>query len=308
MPIVLVVDDSPMDRHLIGKLLEKDRESDWVVESATSGAEALEFIKDAVPDVVITDMVMPGMDGLHVVDAVRTHCPQVPVILVTGQGNEALAIEALERGAASYVPKRDLSDKLVDTVNQVLTVARAAHSYRWLTECFDRHQLTLQLPNDTALIPPLVDLVQRMLTDMRFCDPAERIHLGIALEEALLNALYHGNLELPGEQVARAHAELSRGRMSQVVESRSAQVPYCDRHIFVDVLITRREARFVIRDQGAGFAHTDLPVRGDPHSLERGEGRGLVLMHNFMDEVVYNETGNEVTLVKHRLGARIVEG
>jgi CheY-like chemotaxis protein/anti-sigma regulatory factor (Ser/Thr protein kinase) len=297
-----------MDRHLVGRLLGKDRDADWVVEFAENGAQALEFIKDVVPDVVVTDMIMPEMNGLQLVEAVRRHCPQVPVVLVTGQGNEEVAVEALDRGAASYVPKRDLAEKLVDTLRQVLSVSRADHSYRWLTECFARHQLGVQMPNDTALIAPLVDLVQRMLTEMNFCDPAERMHLGIALEEALLNALYHGNLELPAEQAAHAHAEVNEGRMSQVVEDRCAQVPYCDRKIFVDVLITREEARFVVRDQGAGFAHGDLPVRGDPHSLERGAGRGLVLMHNFMDEVVYNEAGNEVTLVKRRTGARIVEG
>jgi anti-sigma regulatory factor (Ser/Thr protein kinase) len=149
--------------------------------------------------------------------------------------------------------------------------------------------------------------VQRMLTDLSFCDPAERVHLGIALEEALLNALYHGNLALPAEEVAHAHAELSAGRVSKFVEERRSQPPCCERCIFVDVLVTRDEARFTVRDQGAGFVHNRLPVRGDPASLERGDGRGLVLMHNFMDTVTFNEAGNEVTLVKRRTGARIVK-
>lgn len=308
MPIVLVVDDSPLDRHLVGRLLEKEKNGDWVVEFAENGIEALNFIKDAIPDVVITDLIMPGMDGLQLVEAVRKHCPHVPIVLVTAQGNETLAVEALDRGAASYVPKRQLADKLVDTLNQVLAVARANTSFRRLTGCIHRQQLTLQLENDNSLIPPLVDLVQRLLTDLNFCDPAERVHLGIALEEALLNALYHGNLALPAEQVAHAHAELSEGRASKYVEERRKQSTFSERRILVEVAVTREEARFVVRDQGEGFIHNRLPVRGDPKSLERGDGRGLVLMHNFMDEVSFNDAGNEVTLVKRRTGARIVEG
>ena len=67
-----------------------------------------------------------------------------------------------------------------------------------------------------------------------------------------------------------------------------------------DVHITPEETRFVIRDQGAGFARASVPERHDPKTLERGRGRGLVLMRHFMDEVAFNDRGNEVTLVKYR--------
>src|SRR5207245_4441224 len=109
-----------------------------------------------------------------------------------------------------------------DTVKQVMTVARADRRYQRLTECCIKHQLRVQLDNDPALIPPLVDLVQRMLTDMRFCDATERVHLGIALEEALLNAFCHGTLALPAEQVQQARAELSQGRVAPFIQERWA--------------------------------------------------------------------------------------
>jgi DNA-binding NarL/FixJ family response regulator len=214
MPIILVVDDSPFDRHLTGRLLRKEKELDWVIEYAENGREALAFMKDLVPHVVVTDLMMPDVDGLELVAAVRSEHPEVPVILMTGQGSETLALEALERGAASYVPKGQLADKLVDTVKQVLAVARADSRYQRLTECFVNNQISAELDNDPALISPLVDLVQKMLTDMRFCDAPERVHLGIALEEALLNAFCHGSLALPAEQVQEARAELSQGRVA----------------------------------------------------------------------------------------------
>jgi CheY-like chemotaxis protein/anti-sigma regulatory factor (Ser/Thr protein kinase) len=300
MPIILVVDDSPFDRVLTGKLLAKERELDWVIEYAENGREALAFMRDVVPHVVVTDLMMPDMDGLELVAALRAEHPEVPVILMTGQGSETLALEALERGAASYVPKGQLADKLADTVKQVLTVARADSRYQRLTECFVKHQLRVQLDNDPALIPPLVDLVQRMLSDMRFCDATERVHLGIALEEALLNAFCHGTLALPAEQVQEVRAELSQGRVAACIQERWSQPSCQESKVTVDVHVTQEEARFIIRDQGAGFARASIPERHDPKTLERGRGRGLVLMRHFMDEVAFNERGNEVTLVKYR--------
>lgn len=306
MPIILVVDDSPFDRHLTGRLLRKEKEVDWVIEYAENGREALAFMNDVVPHVVVTDLMMPEMDGLELVAAVRAEHPEVPVILMTGQGSETLALEALERGAASYVPKGQLADKLVDTVKQVLAVARADSSYQRLTECLVKHQISVELDNDPALIAPLVDLVQKMLTDMRFCDAPERVHLGIALEEALLNAFCHGTLALPAEQVQQARAELSEGRVAACIQERWSQASCRDRKVLVDVHITPKEARFIVRDQGTGFAHSAVPARHDPKTLERGRGRGLVLMRNFMDDVTFNNTGNEVTLVKYKTNAMAV--
>src|SRR5437667_377442 len=109
-----------VDGLLTGRLLSKEKELDWVIEYAENGREALTFMSDLVPHVVVTDLMMPDIDGLELVETVRAEHPEVPVILITGQGSETLALEALERGAASYVPKGQLADKLADTVKQVL--------------------------------------------------------------------------------------------------------------------------------------------------------------------------------------------
>jgi anti-sigma regulatory factor (Ser/Thr protein kinase) len=139
-----------------------------------------------------------------------------------------------------------------------------------------------------------------MLSDMRFCDGPERVHLGMALEEALLNAFCHGTLALPAEQVQQARSELSQGRVAEFIQDRWSHPSCLDRKVFVEVRLSTKEARFVVRDEGPGFAHDALPQRHDPTTLERGRGRGLVLMRHFMDEVTFNEKGNEVTLVKYR--------
>src|SRR5512139_177460 len=102
MPTVLVVDDSSVDRSRIGGLLLK---SELNVEYAVNGAEALRRIAEISPDLVLTDLIMPEMDGLELVAAVVAQFPLTPVILMTGRGNEETAVRALRAGATSYVPK-----------------------------------------------------------------------------------------------------------------------------------------------------------------------------------------------------------
>jgi hypothetical protein len=126
--------------------------------------------------------------------------------------------------------------------------------------------------------------------------------VGVALEEALVNALYHGNLEvgseLRGEDDDAYYA---------LVNQRLQQAPYKDRRIFVDALYNREEAVFTIRDEGPGFDPRKLPDPHDPDGLERASGRGLLLMRAFLDDVSYNEIGNQVKLVKRRRAASPVE-
>ena len=122
MPTVLIVDDSLTDRLLAGGLLN-DLEQ-VKIEYAVDGKDALVKIELQAPDVIITDLDMPEMNGLELVSVIRREYPQVPVILITAIGSEQIAIQALRSGAASYVPKNSLYLKLAETVQQVLSVAR----------------------------------------------------------------------------------------------------------------------------------------------------------------------------------------
>lgn len=298
MTTVLVVDDSAVDRRLVGGLLERDGR--WGLAFANNGSEALAQMKQAQPDLVITDMIMPEMDGLELVTAARLFHPGVPVVLITAHGNEALALEALERGAASYVPKSQLADKLSSTVERVLGLSRADRSQKRLIECLHGSQFSFCLDNDPSLVDALVDLVQGLVLGMGLADTAGRVRVGMALEQALLNALYHGNLEITADQRQEARESMMEGRPETLIDQRRTQEPYASRRIQVAIDVSPEEARFTVRDDGPGFDTSRLPPRDDPRVLEEEGGRGLVLMRSFMDEVAFNERGNEVTMLKRR--------
>lgn len=291
MPTVLVVDDSAVDRKLAGALLEKSPGLEVLY--ADNGDVALEMIQATPPNAVLTDLVMPSFDGLDLVANIITNHPQVPVVLMTGEGNEAVAVKALQAGAASYVPKTSLGDLLVETVEHVLDVAREEQSHMRLMTCMRRYDCSFALDNDFTMIPPLVNFLHRSVRSVGVCREQTGIRVSIALEEALNNALFHGNLELSSDL-----REQERAVYLAEVESRRNSQPYRDRKIYVDAVVTTEEAKFVIRDEGPGFDPTTLPDPTDPANLEKPSGRGLLLIQTFMDEAAYNAQGNELTMIK----------
>src|SRR6476661_5975259 len=103
MATILVVDATAVDRFLAGSLLEEV--PGWHAVYAGDGREALAYLKNAVPHLVLTDLQMPEVNGLELVEAIRHDYPFVPVILMTAHGSEEIAATALQKGAASYVPK-----------------------------------------------------------------------------------------------------------------------------------------------------------------------------------------------------------
>jgi CheY-like chemotaxis protein/anti-sigma regulatory factor (Ser/Thr protein kinase) len=293
MPTILVVDDSPVDRLLVGGLLKKDGE--LAIDFSVDGADALEKLRHGKYDLVLTDLVMPGIDGLELVATVHSQYPNVPVILMTSKGTEEIAVQALHAGAASYVPKRVLAQELAETVRRVLAISSRHLVKARLLGCMAENRCTFVLGNDVSLIESLVVYLQENVIQMELCDMGEVTRIGVALEEALVNALYHGNLQvgsdLRGENDQAYYALIARRRR---------EPPYRDRKIHVSAKVTRDEGIFVIRDEGSGFDLSRLPDPDDPSALERASGRGLLLMRAFMDDVSYDPSGSVVTLVKRR--------
>ena len=294
MTSILIVDDSEVDRRLVGGLLRKSGAYD--LRYAENGKAALAAMRQSEPDLVLTDMQMPERDGLELVRAIRLHHARVPVILMTAHGSQDIAVQALEKGAASYVPKEALAERLARTIEDVLALTRADRTYERLISCLTRTEFTFALENDPALIDPLVDLVQQIISGLQLCDINGRFRVGLALKAALENAIYRGNLEVESS----LHEGPAGSPWAERVAERRAVAPYQNRRVLVNISIHQEEARFVIRDEGPGFDTTKLPSRTEPVELDAQSGQGLVLMRAFMDEVQFNAKGNEVTMVKRQ--------
>ncbi|MFM8584164.1 MAG: ATP-binding protein, partial [Planctomycetaceae bacterium] len=248
-----------------------------------------------LPDLVVTDMLMPHLDGLQLVAEVREQYPLVPIILMTSGGSEELAVQALQQGAASYVSKRTLVADLVETVDRVLTGSMQVRGRARLANRLNSYHVEFQLENDLSLIMALSGFLREEAQRLRLFTQAECLRVGVALEEALLNAYYHGNLEISSEIRETDHHEYHR-----LAVERSGQLPYSDRRIRVSLTIDRQQAVYQIADEGPGFDPSTLPDPTDPANLDRPCGRGLLLMRTFMTTLEYNATGNSVRLTKLR--------
>lgn len=287
---LLIVDDNPTDLLRARAIAQK---LGYDVLTAAHGVEALEVVRSSMPQVVLADLQMPEMDGLELVREMRTDFPSIPVVIFTSKGSEEYAVKALKSGAAHYVTKRNLPEDLPGVLETVLSAAEMDRSRQKLLRCMVRAEHQFCLLNDPRLIAPLVQFFQETMSAMELCNENSRIRVGIALEEALCNALYHGNLEVSSELRQGDDAPYRA-----LIAQRMKECPYCERTIHVQASFSRQEARFVIRDEGPGFDPAALPDPTDPENLEMASGRGLLLIRSFMDEVMHNSTGNEITMIK----------
>ncbi len=283
MTNILIVDDSDVDLLLMERLLN---EPGFTIVTAGNGVQALEKIQDWSIDLILTDLQMPKMDGLQLVREVRKRHPHLPIILTTGQGSEEIAAEALQAGASSYIPKTKLSGMLASTVKEVLDILNTERSYEELISHSLGARFQFDLSSDPKLLPQMVDFCQRMLHSMTMLDRIDRLRIVIAIDQALHNALYRGNLELGSH-----HRIESRDfAVSDIVEERLNTENLAERKI--GVIFEIKPARLLIRiqDDGPGFDTSSVGSWDDP-SL-----RGIILMNAFMDSVVYNDKGNVVEM------------
>jgi CheY-like chemotaxis protein len=288
---VLVVDDSAMDRRLASGFL---RRAGMDVTEAVDGAQALAAIAARLPDIVVTDLQMPEMDGLELVEAIRREHPGLPVVLMTAHGSEEIAVQALRRGAASYVPKRNLAKVLAPTVVEIDTMARREKREQHLRACLTASEHRFELDNDVTKIPDVVGSLEQSLGRLRLCDEATSLQVAVALREALVNAMYHGNLEV-------SSALLEEGSsFDDLVKQRRSESPYRERRVRLVAQETRAEVTYIVTDEGPGFDPSSLPDPTDLENLEKPSGRGLLLIRTFMDEARHNAKGNELTMILRR--------
>ncbi len=294
----LIVDDSTVERVLLRGLLKQEWSNCDVLEAADSEG-AVRAVEEEMPDLVLTDISTPGSGGLGLLAALKDKQSIVPVVVMSGVGNEELAVEALQAGAASYLPKLKLQQLLVPTINMVTELAATHRNRRRIISCLHSMDLRFEINNDSSLISPLVRYLEDHIGSLRLCDEHELVRIGVALHESLTNAINHGNLELDSE-LRQEDESIYYG----LAEARKVMWPYCDRKVHIYSSLNGERIKFVIRDEGPGFNHQKVLDPTAEENCDRIGGRGLLLIRSFMDDVRYNTRGNEITLLKFTSAGR----
>lgn len=117
MKRILVLDDERIVRELIVEILQR---TGYQVVQAEDPEAALRLVRVDTFDLLVTDIVMPGLSGLEVLEQVRSSCPGLPVIVVTGAGTHQTLATAVERGAAATITKPFTHAELREAVANAL--------------------------------------------------------------------------------------------------------------------------------------------------------------------------------------------
>ncbi len=288
----LIVTDCP---RLGGELLQHVTSIPaWEDSRVLAGPEAQTNLLESEYDLAVLDWDSLGNQALSTLRTlVRINsCP--PVLVLVAAGEEACVVEALTEGAWSYLPRDEVSSRL----SAMMELARRRRDLHSLQVAHGRLSARgeLVLGCDLAEVSGVVQLLADQMRRVGQCGETERMRVGIAIEEALLNAIIHGNLAIHSDLREREDDAFER-----LISRRRQQPQYRQRVVCLRYQITPSEARISIRDEGQGFDNKTVPDPTAAEQLTRQSGRGLLLMRTFLDEVRFNECGNEVTLVK-RMG------
>lgn len=295
---ILLVDDEDLVRDELGGLLDDEG---YEVLTARDGQEGLDLFRSVRPDMVITDVRMPRIDGLTLVSVVRKEAPTMPVTVITGHGNEQMAITALRAGVTDFIKKPVRMDDLLQALSRMeasLQLVRREPPELPAAARLQEQAWTYRLENDRAAIPAFVDAVLNSYSTG--VEPRMAVELSLALRELVLNAVEHGNLGLTYQEKTAA---LEDGSLDKLLEGRRQSAPYARRTVTVVVRRSDERIRFEVTDQGEGFDWRALPDPMDPTNLLADHGRGVLLASLSVDELRYNERGNSVTVIKRLDGS-----
>jgi two-component system cell cycle response regulator len=139
---ILIVEDDPVARESLEEFL---RENDFTVLAVASAAEALQILKKTDFDLVLTDLVMPEMDGISMTRAIRDMGKDIPVLVMTGFASIEYAVEAIKAGATDFITKPLKLDHVVFIINRVLetrSLRKKALETEYYKDLSNRDELT----------------------------------------------------------------------------------------------------------------------------------------------------------------------
>ena len=132
---ILIVDDTPENLELLSALFERNG---WEYESAYSAIEALEKLETSVYDLVITDLMMPHMNGIELLEKIKSRWPGTEVIIVTAYGSIPTAIEAIKKGAFTYLLRPFEPDEVALTIAKIFELISIRSENTMLKEELNR--------------------------------------------------------------------------------------------------------------------------------------------------------------------------
>ena len=256
---ILIVDDHD---DLSSALREVFTKTGYFVKTTESRDEAVELDEINDYDIVITDL---DGDKAFRKDQLSDGETCLPEAEFEDESNLS-HVKAFKVCATNFRREDFDEDELKNLFETVLNYkAQFVDKMQMVRQI--REKIEFVFPSAIGLMNCILDYLMKRVEKVGVVNP-ETSNLFIALDEAFVNAVKHGN-KFDANKTVKISAEVST-----------------------------KEARFTIEDEGEGFDVSSIPDPTNPENLFKSSGRGVLFIHNIMDEVTYNERGNRLTMIK----------
>lgn len=288
---ILIVDDEEFNLDILETCISGY--TNFLTVSASSGAEALAKLSqhDDI-DVVVLDKMMPGMDGLEVLEIMKQDekLRELPVILQTASAATADVMAGIQAGAYYYLTKPYDKDVLISIIRSALkdrdlyNILHTTDSHEnFIARLMDYGKFDFRTPDHARKLARFAAFA--------FPEPTKAV---IGLNELMLNAIEHGNLGISYEEKKFL---LKNGTLDDEIERRLANTP--DKYATLHLEIHPDKIAVMIEDMGDGFHWNDF-LEISPRRVADPNGRGIALakMISFED-IEFLGSGNQVRCTVH---------
>jgi anti-sigma regulatory factor (Ser/Thr protein kinase)/ActR/RegA family two-component response regulator len=291
-PKILIIDGaSPLRAELRHTLMGKG----CLVKLFTAVDKGLAELGRNHYDLLIARVERADQNGLRPLVEGKRISPETLFILLAGRATSEGAVKALREGASDLLVEPFSVEEVVNSAETAIAPLREEMHERKVFCSIVQESREFLIPPDETAISPVVDILVENLARAGVCSMIESRLVAMALTEGIANAMYHGNLNISPQ----LKHELSTAQFQEEILKRKSGDEYRERKIRIRCDMTPTEVKYVISDDGEGFDHREaLCAATTPADVESHAGRGLFLLRSIMDEVIYNEKGNEVTLIK----------
>jgi two-component system NtrC family response regulator len=159
METILIVDDEKNYLLVLSAVLE---EEGYEVLTTASSLEALEILKASDVDLVLTDMKMPGMDGIELLEQIKNRDPELPVIMMTAHGTVDKAVEAMQKGAYSYILKPFDNERLTLYVQKAITTYKVVKENRRLRNAVESQYQFGNIIGKSKAMRDVFEIIQKV--------------------------------------------------------------------------------------------------------------------------------------------------
>jgi len=300
-PNILLADGDAQSREVLGSFFQQHG---WRYDVVAEAALVDSALDKSSYDIVIADVAMPGIDSLGLLKAILTKHPSQAVIALSRDTSYDQALDYFRNGATDLLARPVDLAWLERVIREVVYSRRIEErerlSYKFVTHEKTEMVFSCQEVIELGTVPlPIVGRLEAIGA----LDHAEALRVRLAVQEAVLNGLEHGNLALESvwKEDVRSNGD---DRFAEVRRERLSDPLYSERLIHVVVAYEEAMLQISIRDEGEGFLNLGAGHKTLGMHNVACSGRGLALMSSAVDEVSFDRNGSEVTLRKKTKRAR----